>query len=334
MEVPENSSVWYAVVNVYAASKKAGDFWRKAENLLGQSGITYESQLTGQAGNALAITLDACRRGYRRFIAVGGDGTVHDVLNGIMDFVHQESGVSVSDFTLSVIPVGSGNDWIKTHGIPKEISQAISLFAEGVVGRQDVVKVTMLDLSALPEQKELSSRYMANVGGIGLDARICSRVNRKKKEGKRGKKLYVSSLIYSIMHRRPAFARVICDGTQVFDGPFLSMAFGIGKYSGGGMRQTPDALVDDGLLDMTIIPDLPLMKIAKEAPKLFTGKFLTVRELVVSRGESITVVPYDASLPCAVVEGEPVEVDGEVVGLSPVRLEILPQQLNVLLPRK
>lgn len=338
MIVPENCGQWHAVVNIYAASKKAGEFWRNAEALLTRHNVRFTSMLTGKAGNALSITRQACRDGHRKFIAVGGDGTVHDVLNGIMEFVRESScqgaAVPVSDFTLSVIPVGSGNDWIKTHGIPKDISRSISLFTEGVIATQDVVRVTMLDPASLPDQKALSVRYMANVAGIGLDARVCERVNRKKKEGRRGKQLYVSALIYNIMHRKSAFARVICDGRQVFDGPFMSMAFGIGKYSGGGMRQTPEALVDDGLLDMTIIPDLPLMKIAKEAPRLFTGTFSQVKELVQSKSRSITVIPYDQLLPCAIADGEPVEVDGEVVGLSPVIMEVLPEQLNILVPRK
>lgn len=96
------------------------------------------------------------------------------------------------------------------------------------------------------------------------------------------------------------------------------------------MRQTPAAVMDDGLLDMTIIPDLPIMKIAKEAPKLFTGKFLTVKELVTSRSREIVIIPYDEALPCAHVCGDPVEVDGEVVGNAPVKFEVLPSQLNVL----
>ena len=90
------------------------------------------------------------------------------------------------------------------------------------------------------------------------------------------------------------------------------------------MRQTPGALPDDGLLDITIIPELPLMKIAKEVPKLFNGRFLAVRELVTARSKSILVLP----------EGDvaPVEVDGEVIGEAPVRFDILDHQLNILIP--
>ena len=331
MDISENHGVWYAVVNIFASSKKVVGKWSKAEERLKADGVSYVATATGQHGNARTLTREACAKGYRKFIAVGGDGTVHDVLEGIIFYLEDAGGgIRLSDFTLAVIPVGSGNDWIKTAGVPVDVVKAASLFCNGRIARQDVVKVSILDPEAFPEEKVVKLSYMANVGGVGLDARVCRMVNAEKRRGKRGKRLYVSALLYNIIHRVPAFARVVCDGKQIFDGAYLSMSFGIGKYSGGGMRQTPAAVMDDGLLDVSIIPDLPIMKIAKEAPKLFTGKLLSVKELVADRGREVIVVPYDEALPCAHVCGDPVEVDGEVVGNAPVKFEILPSQLNVL----
>ncbi len=334
MDVSEIHDTWYAVVNIFAASKKAGKLWRNAEKCLRRDGISFTSRRTGSNGTAMNLTCAACAEGYRKFIAVGGDGTVHDVLEGIMFYIESRNlvgdNVSLSEFTLAVIPVGSGNDWIKTTGVPNDVTKAASLFRSGRIARQDVVKVTVLETASLPEERTYKISYMANVGGVGLDAMVCEKVNREKMRGKRGKILYVKALLYHIIHRVPSFAKVVCDGRQVFNGPFLSMSFGIGKYSGGGMRQTPEALMDDGLLDMTIIPDLPLMKIAREAPKLFTDKFWTVPELVTSRSRTVTVVPYDAARPGKPVTGALTEVDGEVIGHAPVKFEILPDQLNVL----
>lgn len=334
MQVTFNPDIWCAVVNIFAASKKSASLWRKAEEKLRSDCIPFEAHYTGNDGNAMTQTFSACEKGSRKFIAVGGDGTIHDVLEGIMSFVETpeyKGKVNLSDFTIAVIPVGSGNDWIKTAGIPKDVDKAASLFRHGSIMKQDVVKVSLLDPASLPLETVLKVSYMANVGGVGLDARVCERVNKAKQRGRRGKKLYVSALLYNIIHRIPTNARVICDGNQIFAGSFLSMAFGIGKYSGGGMRQTPDADFDDGLLDMTIIPDLPLMKIAKEAPKLFNGRFLTVNELVTSRSRTISILPYDENLPCHYTAGEPVEVDGEVVGNAPVRFDVLEDQLNILI---
>ncbi len=334
MEVSENKDTWFAVVNIFAASKKAGKLWRKAEKCLREDQVVFTSRRTGSNGNAMNLTCAACGEGYRKFIAVGGDGTIHDVLEGIMFYIESRNligeNISLSDFTFAVIPVGSGNDWIKTTGVPNDVLKSASLLKRGHISRQDIVKATILDRTALPEERTYRIAFMANVGGVGLDARVCEKVNKEKKSGKRGKVLYVKALLYHIIHREPSFAKVVCDGKQVFNGSFLSMSFGIGKYSGGGMRQTPEAVMDDGLLDMTIIPDLPLLKIAREAPKLFTDKFWTVRELVTSRSRSITVIPYDREQPGKPVVGELIEVDGEVIGRAPVKFEILPDKLNIL----
>lgn len=324
MDVSDRSTIWFAVINGYAASKKASSKWTKAEERMKARGMVYHGCRTGKAGNAMEITFDACMAGYRRFIAVGGDGTVHDVLNGIAAFVDSHSSSSFSDFTLGVIPVGSGNDWIKSTGVPKDICKAVDILEASAVRPQDVVRLSVFDFDALPQKKELAVSYMANIGGIGIDARVCEKVNALKTQGKRGKILYVTSLLRAISERVPALARVECDGKTVFDGAYLSMAFGVGRYSGGGMRQTPAAVLDDGLLDMTIIPDLPLKRIAREVPRLFTGTFLKVPELVVSKSKVITVTPYDMG--CS----EPVEVDGEVVGKAPVEFKVLDSQINIV----
>lgn len=320
MGFSDKSSIWFTVVNVYAASRSASSKWNKAEQVLKASGLEYHGNRTGRSGNAMEITFDACMAGYRRFVAVGGDGTVHDVLNGIASYIDWTPNARFSDFTLAVIPLGSGNDWIKSIGIPKDVDTLVKMLESPVLAKQDVVRVSIIDDMRNP----ISVSYMANVGGVGLDARVCESVNAQKSRGKRGKILYIKSLIQAIRHRSPAKAKVYVDGELVFDGSYFSMAFGIGKYSGGGMRQTPDAVLNDGLLDMTIIPELPMRRIAKEVWRLFTGTFLKVPELIAAKSSRITVFPYDNS------SAEPVEVDGEVIGKAPVCLEVLEDQINIL----
>ena len=314
---------WMAVVNVFAASKKAGSIWKSAAAMLEEAGVPFKARFTGGVLNATALSRKSAAEGYRDFIAVGGDGTIHDVLNGIGEYVASDTGVSFSDFTLAVIPVGSGNDWVKSVGVPCDMKEAVRLIAERSVRNQDVVKVSVLDALDL-EAEPVSVSYMANVAGVGLDARVCEIVNRKKEQGKRGKKLYVSALLYCIRHRVPVRATVVCDGVEVFKGKYLSIAFGTGKFSGGGMRQTPLAVIDDGLTDVTVIPDIPLMTIAKEIPKLFNGNFHKVDVLTQARCRKVTVIPENEA------DAEPVEVDGEIVGRAPVVMEVLEGQLNVV----
>lgn len=328
MDVTDKSRIWFTVVNVYAASKTASRLWTEAETRLKIRGVTYHGNRTGRSGNAMEITFDACVAGYRKFVAVGGDGTVHDVLNGIASYIdwssETSSDIDFSHFTLGVIPLGSGNDWIRTTGVPRNIEKAVDLLADPEISSQDVVRTSVMDKQGNP----ISVSYMANIAGIGIDARVCERVNAAKTQGKRGKILYLTSLIHAIRNRKPALAKVTCDGKTIFDGAYLSMAFGVGKYSGGGMRQTPNAVLDDGLLDVTVIPDLPLMRIAREVPRLFTGTFHKVPELIMAKCRTVTVVP-DASS-----SAEPAEVDGEVIGKVPVRFDVLDSKINIVVGRR
>lgn len=327
MKDSDKKDIWLVVVNVFAASRKAGSVWKKAAAMLEEANVPYKAMFTGGPDNAIAISRKSCARGYRRFMAVGGDGTVHDVLNGIAEYVYSgvDPDVAISDFTLGVLPVGSGNDWVKSTGVPRDIKGAVDVIAAGCTGLQDVVRVEVLDPSDYASAP-LSVSYMANVGGVGLDARVCEIVNRKKEQGRRGKKLYVSALLYCIKHRVPIRAKVVCDGKEVFAGRYLSIAFGVGRYSGGGMRQTPLAELGDGLLDVTVIPDIPIWTIAKEVPRLFTGTFHKVDVLTMAKCREVLVLPDGEA------DAEPAEVDGEVVGRAPVRMTVLDEQIRVVMP--
>jgi diacylglycerol kinase family enzyme len=130
------------------------------------------------------------------------------------------------------------------------------------------------------------------------------------------------------MHRTTSKAVVYCDGEEIFRGDYYSMAFGVGKYSGGGMRQTPLAELGDGLLDITVIPQVSVWTILRAAPRLFTETFHkeAVPELESAKCRTVFVLPETGS------DSEPVEVDGEVVGRAPVRMDVMPDGINVITP--
>ena len=352
MEITEETGntgeCWFVVVNPHAGSGRTAREWENVKNALKDNGIPYEFRMTWCKSHATEIAFNAAREGARRFIAVGGDGTIHEVLGGIMLFLdsfalpqtqaqpqpHSEAPPiypmpsepqtqtqpepgrrcpSIEDFTLAVIPIGSGNDWIKIHNIPDNISDTVALIKKGSFASQDIMKVTTAT----------SCSYMINIGGVGFDARVCERVNRKKDMGKRGRLLYISSLIHNLFHYRPSPMEIRMDGKTVFSGNCFSIAVGIGKYSGGGLRQTPDAIPDDGLADVTVIPPLPLLRIAAEARRLFDGSITKVKELVSGRCRTLTVAPAGA-------DAEIIEVDGEIVGRLPASFDMLPGKIRVL----
>ncbi len=322
--------IWYAVVNPNAGSGKTVTEWPKAETALKEARVEYEYRTTWSCGAATEITVKACEEGYRRFLAVGGDGTVHEVLEGIVRFIGMSevaaafeparTAPSLSDFTLAVVPVGSGNDWIRTLGAPRDSRALVELLKKESFGKQDVFRITGCDRETSTDVVSC----MANIGGVGFDANVCRQVNFEKNSGKSGKILYLKVLISNVLHCRPFRCRVVADGKTVFEGSALSIAMGIGKYSGGGMMQVPDAVMDDGLLDVTVIPVLSILKIIRAVPTLFSGKVLSANpELTSVRCSSLSIEPLAGP-------GVLVEVDGEVIGSTPISVTRLPGQLNVL----
>lgn len=301
---------WICIVNPLAGSGKTISDWKKAEAELTENGIPFQMRLTNYKYHAMKIAYGAASKGHRYFLAVGGDGSVHEVFNGILQFC-DEAGVDPIEFYLGVIPIGSGNDWIKSTKIPKDVIFAVGLISARSFDVQDVIKV---------ETSEGVS-YMLNVGGTGFDAHVCQRVNRQKERGKRKPRIYASALMHTIRWIRPFNARVETDNGEVFAGPMYSLALGNGPYSGGGMRQVPKAVLNDGLLDYMIVPKIPVKTIVKEAPRLFKGNLDESREVVMGKCRTITVTGDRADI---------VEVDGEIKGNLPLKVSVTGKHINIL----
>ncbi|MCQ2136725.1 MAG: diacylglycerol kinase family lipid kinase, partial [Bacteroidales bacterium] len=317
MSAVSNHDKWFVVVNPHAGSGKTIAAWHKAENVLRREGVGYVYVKTEYKRHAVELVIKAARRGYRFFAAVGGDGTAHEVLNGIMKYSESE-GVPSSEFTMAVIPIGSGNDWIKTHKIPHD-AEAVALLMKGRrVVCQDIVRVTRHDPEDISGEP-LRVDYMLNVGGVGFDARVCERVNAAKDMGRSGKLLYINALLKVLANFYDFPVRVIVDGEEVFKGDCYSMAFGVGMYSGSGMRQVPMAVVDDGLVDVTIIPKMPILTLLPKLPRLFNGTLWDVPQIIGRKAKKVQVLPVSDIT-------DPAEVDGEVIKdfpVTPVRTNIL-----------
>ena len=159
---------------------------------------------------------------------------------------------------------------------------------------------------------------MANIGGVGFDSHVCERVNALKDQGKRGKLIYLGALLYTMLHTKAFHTRIVADGECVFEGEAYSVAFGNGRYSGGGMRQVPMSEIDDGLLDYMVVPKAGLLRILTQIPRLYNG---TVNDSGLLKTGRCRVLE---------MEGENiVEIDGEVVGSLPLRLSMTGRQICV-----
>lgn len=305
---------YFFIVNPRAGSGKTMYEWLPAERKLKRLGIPCYIALTDHKRHATALAQHAAAEGYRRIIAVGGDGSLHEVFNGICRWC-AATGVPTEEFLLGVVPIGSGNDWIRSLAVPNDTIEVVDLIRRNSFGRMDVMRV---------KSSGGKTAYMANIGGVGFDSHVCKRVNTQKESGRRGKLIYLNSLRYTIFNLKSINISVVADGEVVYTGLCYSVAFGNGRYSGSGMRQVPLAVLDDGLLDYTIIPKTPLLKVVKELPRLFNGTLHQSVYVISGKCRSLQIVPMDEQ------SNDIFELDGEIEGLLPMSIEVTGHMINVI----
>lgn len=305
---------WIAVINPNAGGGKVAREWPVLSNLLKDKGFVFEEMFTTHRYHAVELVIYALKRGFRNFISVGGDGTLHEVVNGI--FYQKE--VPVDEVTLAVLPAGSANDWTRMYKIPKDYDRAVDTIIEGRTVRQDIARIEYSQAGVR------NSRYMVNVAGIGLDANICYRCNIAKNKGDSGEMAYVKAAFKALLGRTCTPAKVVVDGRSFFSGKMFSVAFGIGKYSGGGMMQVPDAVADDGLVNVMVAAKVSKIKFLLLFKCLFKGIIYKVKEVSHIMAKRVTVITR---------RPDRVEIDGEVVGTTPMTLEVIPQALRVVVGR-
>lgn len=310
----ENSTDWYIIINPLAGSGKTMLDWEKAEKRLRDLGVGYTAVTTEYAGHAIRLASRAAENGYRRFLAVGGDGSVHELFCGLMNVV-RHMGIDPEDFTLGVIPIGTGNDWIRSLGVPNSIDGVIDLIAQESFRYQDVVRMTGADGK---------STYMANIGGTGFDSMICEKVNIQKAIGHRNPFIYIKAMIQTIIQSPIINVDVIADDKRIFKGECYSIAFGNGPYSGGGMRQTSDAKIDDGSFDVMIVPVLPIKTIATQIRRFYTGSTHKCKHVVYTQCKKLRVIPLDRNSEVSF------EADGEVEGHLPLEISMMDSHMKVL----
>jgi len=302
---------WYVIVNPKAAGGLVAERWKDLEESMTGEGLQFDAVFTRHRFHAVELTISALRQGYRRLIAVGGDGTLHEMVNGI--FMQNE--VPACEVTVGVICAGTGNDWIRMHDVAGDSLHNIRTIVRGRTILQDIVKVTSQE-AGVPVV-----RYMANIGGVGYDPNVCLTCNNLKDAGRRGRMVYIHSALKCLLGRKSRHTRVTVDGEEFFSGSMFSIAFGTGRYSGGGMLQTPDAVPDDGLLNVTVIKKLSKLKVIYLLPKLFSGR---IYEYGVAEHTMGRVIRVETSVP------DRVEVDGELTGLTPVTFEVMPAALRII----
>ena len=306
----QESPEWLIIVNPNAGNGKGGRDWEKISALLNKADIKFTSKFTERRGHAINITSESIKEGYRNITAVGGDGTLNEVVNGIFS-----NGIcSPSDITLASIPVGTGNDWGKMFGISPDYEKAVEIIVSGKTMKHDIGRMHYY------EGTEKKTRYFINIAGLGFESVVVNKTNYQKEHGRGGKLIYLYNLLTSLLAYKNTVAEITIDD-ETIKTEIFSVNIGNGKYCGGGMRQTPRALPDDGLLDVTIIKDIGKLEIIRKLKILYDGTILTHPRIDGYKCRTVKVTSASTLF---------TEADGESLGHTPADFDLIPDAINIV----
>ncbi|MBR5886068.1 MAG: diacylglycerol kinase family lipid kinase [Alistipes sp.] len=306
---------WFVIVNPTSGAGHGLKDYPKIAKLLRDNQIFHDAVFTEHQYHATELAVEAVNKGYRKIIVVGGDGTLNEVVNGL--FIQKQC--EPKDIRLAVIAVGTGNDWVRTFGIPSHYSEAIRAIKEGKTFLQDVGAVSYT------ESKYSQTRYMVNVAGLGFDAYVISIFNHWKAKGYKGRWLYIASILKAYFKYKSSGVKITVDGNQIFNNLLFSMAVGICKYNGGGVQQLPKAVADDGLLDITLIKPLHWWHIVFRLRRLFDGGIYSIGHVKHAQGKHIRI---ESTPPIRL------ECDGELMGYTDVEISVVPQAISVVVTKE
>ena len=305
---------WVLILNPHAGVGKGEKDKKKIIKLLRKNGFEFETYISEYPKHIISLTSGLIGKGYRKIIIAGGDGSLNEVVNGI--FCQTE--ISPEKITVGMIPVGTGNDWIKTFGVPNDYKKAIKRIIKGKTIRQDVGKISY------DENGKNSTCFFANMAGFGFDAMVAEKANVLKNKGRSGILVYLQSLTSSFIQFQICKTRMQIDQEEINELIF-STSIGIGKYNGGGMMQAPGAIPNNGEFQVTVIRKIGVLGILRNIIGLYNGNFIKDYRVSTHSARHIKITSERN------IAGE---ADGEILGNHSFEIEIIPQKLNVVRGKK
>jgi diacylglycerol kinase (ATP) len=298
------------LVNPAAANGSTERRWPELARRSAAAGLEGDALFSERPGHLAELAADAVRGGATQIVAVGGDGTVHEVVDGLLK---AELGTHAE---LSVLPLGTGKDFARSLRIPSRLDAAIDVARAGSVRTIDVGRASyMTDFGE-------AQAYFANFAGAGISGAIAHRANRTTKAlGGRLSFLFATVAVFS--RWKPSEMTVEIDGETRRVRLLEALAMN-GDYTAGGMWAAPEAAPDDGCFDVVLIGDFSKAEFATTFPKIYRGRHVSHAKIEIVRARELRV---DAPSPL------PVVLDGEQPGTTPVRFEVVPSALRVRVPR-
>jgi YegS/Rv2252/BmrU family lipid kinase len=304
------------VVNPRSQGGKLGKRWPELAEVIGRA-FPFDAVMTQAPGDATRLAREALRAGAERVVAIGGDGTVNEVVNGFFD----ADGPIAPDASFALIPYGTGGDFRRTLGIPIATVDAAAVIAANQRRRIDLGR---LDLTQRDGTR--ARRVFANIASFGVSGVVDRLVNESgKKLGRLSFAVATARATWSYKNQRVQLM-FDDDPKSRIEATINTVAVANGRFFGGAMMVAPHAEVDDGLFDVVALGDFNFADLLTSGRRLYKGTHLSMDKVSERRARIVEAAPIDAG---AIVE---LDVDGECLGRLPARFELLPRALSVVVP--
>jgi YegS/Rv2252/BmrU family lipid kinase len=307
----------FVVVNPHSGNGRISREWRNMERALSAIYPAMSVAFTHGRGDAAALVANALREGHHEIVAVGGDGTINEAVNGFFDM----GGAISPDAVLAFVRSGTGGDLNKAFGIVESGVKAVERLKHADVRAVDVGRVSFLSKDGMAR-----TRIVANIASFGLSGKIVDSVNRAVISKLFGRPFVFAlhSALGLLTYRRRA-VRLIVDDAYDEIVAISTVAVASGRRFGDGMPGSPIAKPLDGFFDVVVVTDAPKRRILADMKFIYTGEHLSDPNVRMIRGRNVVAAPV------AETRGRPVliETDGECIGRLPATFEILSRALNV-----
>lgn len=302
------NSMSYAklIVNPVAGAGKSFKKWPEIKELLEDLKYDFDYSFTEFRGHAIELAKAAADSGYETIVSVGGDGTINETVNGLY-----QSG-NISKITLGIISTGTGADYIRTLGIPRDYLKASKRLIT-----PKLIKVDIGKLECINKGRNVS-RLFINFAGMGFDAEIVKATTiRYKSMGSMA--AYLMGLFTTLVTYENKSLTIKTDGSKEYM-KICTVIIGQGKFGGGGMMMTPKADISDGFFDVLIVGNLDKYDLLRSLPRIYRGTHLIHPKVKLIKARTVELYPDDAMS---------IQADGEIIGESPGLFTILPSILNI-----
>jgi YegS/Rv2252/BmrU family lipid kinase len=298
------------IANPRSRNGATGRRWRDLERRVREVLGPVEVEATRGPRDAVRIAREGARAGIERILVAGGDGTLSEVVTGLV------SAGLADRVSIGVLPLGTGGDFPRTLGLPRDLAGALARIAAGRAVSVDAGRVRFADAAGGSREA-----CFVNVASFGISAMTDEIVNRTTK-ALGGTVSFLIGAVRAILAYECGPVRVRVDGALVHDGPLVLATAANGRYFGGGMQVAPDARLDDGLLDVVVLSEVPKLQLLRKLPLVYRGAHLRDPAVSFHRGRVVEAEAAQGSVA--------LELDGEPLGALPATFEVLPGALRLL----